>query len=105
MDGSGGALPALPQSVLPRVPSPPPSAGVLPWSRVGEIVIFTFVALIALYLLWLWVLRDLIFLVKARRGISTEEVSFGTSDLVVSQAPTPVGVSASCPPGPVPFTA
>nr|AIY33296.1 movement protein [Sugarcane streak Reunion virus] len=76
MDSLEGASPALPAVALPRVPRAAPSAPALPWSRVGEIAIFTFVAVLALYLLWVWVLRDLVFVLKARRGGSTEELHF-----------------------------
>ncbi|ACC68193.1 movement protein [Urochloa streak virus] len=97
---SQGAIYPLPQSALPRVPSAAPSFSGLPWSRVGEIVIFTFVAVLALYLLWLWVLRDLIFIVKARRGRSTEELQFGDLERAppVPSADGPPSVPApSCP--------
>ncbi|AAA47828.1 11 kDA orf [Sugarcane streak virus - [Natal]] len=77
MDSFGRAPPLWPQSALPRVPGAAPSSSGLPWSRVGEIAIFTFVAVLALYLLWSWVGRDLLLVLKARRGGTTEELTFG----------------------------
>ncbi|ADA67963.1 movement protein [Panicum streak virus] len=98
---------SFPYPSAPRVPSAAPSAGGLPWSRVGEIVIFTFVSMLALYLLWLWVLKDCILLLKAQRGRSTEELTFGpgeSSAVVPADGSRPVAdPSPSCPPGPRPF--
>nr|APZ86459.1 movement protein [Maize streak virus] len=69
-----------PQNALyyqPRVPTAAPASAGVPWSRVGEVAILSFVALICFYLLYLWVLRDLILVLKARQGRSTEELIFG----------------------------
>nr|AIY33292.1 movement protein [Sugarcane streak virus] len=98
MDSFGRAPPLWPQSALPRVPvSAPPSSG-LPWSRVGEIAIFTFVAVLALYLLWSWVGRDLVLVLKARRGGTTEELTFGPRERQpVSAAASSSGVNPPCP--------
>ncbi|AAF97753.1 movement protein [Maize streak virus - B[Vaalhart wheat]] len=63
--------------VQPRVPTAAPTSGGVSWSRVGEVAILSFVALIIFYLLYLWVLRDLILVLKARQGRSTEELIFG----------------------------
>ncbi|ADA67975.1 movement protein [Panicum streak virus] len=104
---ASGQYSSQPYPVSPRVPSAAPSAGGLPWSRVGEIAIFTFVAVLALYLLWLWVLRDLILLLKAQRGRSTEELIFGPGErppVASADGSRPVPVpSPSCPPVPSPF--
>nr|AIY33316.1 movement protein [Panicum streak virus] len=105
MDASSTTPFPFPQS--PRVPSAAPVAGGLPWSRVGEIVIFTFVSVLGLYLLWLWVLKDCILLLKAQRGRSTEELIFGPGERpAVASADGSRSVpdpSPSCPPGPRPF--
>nr|AIY33300.1 movement protein [Panicum streak virus] len=104
---AGGSYSAFPYPSAPRVPSAAPSAGGLPWSRVGEIVIFTFVAVLGLYLLWLWVLKDCILLLKAQRGRSTEELIFGPGErpaVAPADGARPVAdPSPSCPPGPRPF--
>ncbi|ACY08851.1 movement protein [Saccharum streak virus] len=107
MEGAYGAIYPSAQSALPRVPIAAPSSPSLPWSRVGEIAIFVFVAVLSFYLLWVWVLRDLIFVVKARRGHSTEELRFGPTVQAPPVAPVSVpgasAVTASCPPEPRPF--
>nr|AHM88375.1 movement protein [Sugarcane streak Reunion virus] len=100
MDSFEGASPLLPQVPSRRVPPAAPSAPSLPWSRVGEIAIFTFVAVLALYLLWSWVLRDLVFVLKAQRGGSTEELQFGPRE----RPPVPAGDSSVAAPSAPPVS-
>ncbi|ACF40554.1 movement protein [Maize streak virus] len=73
---------------VPRVPSAAPPSGGVQWSHVGEVAILSFVGLICFYLLYLWVLRDLILVLKARQGRSTEELIFG-SEAVDRSNPIP----------------
>nr|APD29087.1 movement protein [Sugarcane chlorotic streak virus] len=106
MEGFYQAPPLLPLTVRPQVAVAAPYSGSLPWSRVGEVAIFTFVAVLGLYLLWLWVLRDLFFVVKAQRGRSTEELHFGPTEVPsvpsarVDLSAPPVGPSGTAPPRP-----
>ncbi|ABZ03977.1 movement protein [Sugarcane streak virus] len=107
MDSFGRAPPLWSQSDLPRVPTSAPSSSGLPWSRVGEIAIFTFVAVLGLYLLWSWVGRDLLLVVKARRGGTTEELSFGPRERQSVACPVARVDRAAVPSGAVdaiPFT-
>ncbi|ACF40556.1 movement protein [Maize streak virus] len=87
---------------LPRVPSAAPTSGGVPWSHVGEVAVLSFVALICIYLLYLWVLRDLILVLKARRGRSTEELIFG-SEAVDRRNPIPNTLEPTAPVHPGPF--
>nr|ACF40529.1 movement protein [Maize streak virus]AHM88323.1 movement protein [Maize streak virus]AHM88327.1 movement protein [Maize streak virus]AIY33516.1 movement protein [Maize streak virus]AIY33520.1 movement protein [Maize streak virus] len=87
----------------PRVPTATPSqTGGVPWSRVGEVAILSFVALICFYLLYLWVLRDLILVLKARQGRSTEELVFGEQG-VERIEPIPNRSASAGPVNPGPF--
>ncbi|ABZ03980.1 movement protein [Eragrostis streak virus] len=94
MESFEGAGSFVPQVALPRVPPAAPSVPSLPWSSVGEIAIFIFVAVLALYLLWIWVVRDCLFVVKARQGGSTEELQFGPRE----RPPVPAGDRPPLPP-------
>nr|AIY33528.1 movement protein [Maize streak virus] len=87
----------------PRVPTATPSqTGGVPWSLVGEVAILSFVALICFYLLYLWVLRDLILVLKARQGRSTEELVFGEQG-VERIEPIPNRSASAGPVNPGPF--
>nr|AIY33548.1 movement protein [Maize streak virus] len=87
---------------LPRVPTAAPTTGGVSWSHVGEVAILSFVALNCIYLLYLWVLRDLILVLKARRGRSTEELVFG-SEAVDRRHPIPNTLVPTAPVHPGPF--
>nr|ACF40520.1 movement protein [Maize streak virus] len=87
----------------PRVPTATPSqTGGVPWTRVGEVAILSSVALICFYLLYLWLLRDLILVLKARQGRSTEELVFGEQG-VERIEPIPNRSASAGPVNPGPF--
>nr|UDN65413.1 movement protein [Digitaria streak virus] len=58
-------------------PQSPTQAPSLPWTRLGEIAILTLLAVLCIYLLYIWVLRDLIFVVRSNRVRVAEELEFG----------------------------